>query len=415
MSLRSKSLIQLSVLASEFPGGLVTRTELVDALDSELLDAMPQWLTTNPDYRESRGVYRIPVELLDDVEFVDEPDDVGVEPTVAVPASAPAVVDESSATLANIGIAADISFVPDKSRDYVRWGNAGDIKTILSSARFMPIFVTGLSGNGKTFGIEQECARAKRELFRVNITAMTDEDDLLGGFRLLNGNTVWFDGPVIEAMKRGGVLLLDELDLGTEKIMCLQSVLEGKGVLVKKTNTWVKPAHGFTVIATGNTKGQGDDTDKFVGTNILNEAFLERFPVWLDQPYPTKSVESRILSKLFAKHQIEDADNVISEALLDFASQTRKTFDEGGCDDLITTRRLCLIADLIPVFGNSVSRAVGIACNRFCTETRSAFVTLFSKLYDETAEKVKAAADTASPDAVEKSVAADVNTLGVPF
>lgn len=375
MALRSATLDVLSTLLGAFPGGEVTRAELVDMIDSGDLDKMPQWLTTNPEYRVSRGVYRLPVELLGDE---DAPSADADEPAAAVMQN-------------KLDAAEKHSFVPKKSKNYVAWGNATNLSKVLKSDKFLPVFVTGLSGNGKTFTIEQEVAKANRELFRVNITTATDEDDLLGGFRLIDGDTVWFDGPVVEAMRRGAVLLLDELDLGTEKIMCLQSVLEGKGVFLKKTNQWVTPAPGFTVIATGNTKGQGDDTDKFIGTNVMNEAFLERFPIWFDQSYPGAGIETKIV-KLLASNIGAEADDNLIDSLIKFAQQTRKTFDEGACEDLITTRRLCLIIELMPVFGD-VKKALEIACNRFCEESRRAFLDLFDSLYVPTEEKARLEAE----------------------
>ena len=188
--------------------------------------------------------------------------------------------------------------IPLKDDTYVPFGNFADVKKIIKSGLFYPTFITGLSGNGKTFSVEQACAQLGRELIRVNITIETDEDDLIGGFRLVDGATVWHNGPVIEALERGAVLLLDEVDLASNKILCLQSILEGKGVFLKKTGRYVQPADGFNVIATANTKGKGSDDGRFIGTNVLNEAFLERFALTFEQEYPTPSVETKILEKL---------------------------------------------------------------------------------------------------------------------
>lgn len=394
LTLRTKSLTVLATLADAFPSGKVSRADLLDAVDAGTIDRIPQWLTTEPSLRAGRGVYRLPVELL-----------TGKTPVVAKkstkkstkksapvkPVKTEPVVESSPTSFDNIKTVADgHSFVPKISSNYIPWGNSKLLKSVLESGKYMPVFITGLSGNGKTYMIEQEVARANRELFRVNINTATDEDDLLGGFRLVNGQTVWFDGPVIEAMKRGAVLLLDELDLGTERILCLQSVLEGKGVFIKKTNQWIEPAAGFTIVATGNTKGQGDDTNKFIGANVMNEAFLERFPVWLDQSYPTEATEKKIVKRLFKSLGLDDSDNVLIDGLIKFAQKTRATYEQGGCDDLITTRRLCLIAELIPVFGTA-EKAVEIACSRFCKESKNGFIKLYkavtAEVEQETAPK----------------------------
>ena len=200
------------------------------------------------------------------------------------------------------------NLVPENDDTFVKFGSFTDVKKILQSKLFYPAFITGLSGNGKTFSVEQACAQLKRELIRVNITIETDEDDLIGGFRLVNGETVWHNGPVVEALERGAVLLLDEIDLASNKILCLQSILEGNGVFLKKIGRVVKPARGFNVIATANTKGKGSDDGRFIGTNVLNEAFLERFPVTFEQDYPSPAIESKILGRVASTLGVTDTD-----------------------------------------------------------------------------------------------------------
>ena len=232
------------------------------------------------------------------------------------------------------------NYIPEKDDSYVPFGNFNSVRKVISSRKFYPTFITGLSGNGKTMSVEQACAAAKRELIRVNITIETDEDDLIGGFRLVNGDTVWHNGPVVEALERGAVLLLDEIDLASNKILCLQSVLEGKGVFLKKIGKYVRPSSGFNVIATANTKGKGSEDGRFVGTNILNEAFLERFPVTFEQEYPTSTIETKIL--LNAGCEKEFTDNLIK-----WAGIIRKTFFDGGVDEVITTRRLVHIVQAL--------------------------------------------------------------------
>ena len=273
------------------------------------------------------------------------------------------------------------NYIPKKDPNYVAFGSYSLIKSIISSEIFYPGFITGLSGNGKTLGIEQACAHLKRELIRVNLTAETDEDDLIGGYRLVDGNTVWQDGPVIEAMKRGAILLLDEIDLATNKIMCLQSVLEGKGVFLKKIGMKVNHADGFNIFATANTKGKGSEDGRFVGTNVLNEAFLERFPVTFEQEYPSKKVEEKILTKLAQSLQIpmigEHEDFI--RHLCTWAETIRKTFDEGGVDEIISTRRLAHIIRAYKIFGKK-EKAIALCLNRFCKNTQSEFKELYDKI-----------------------------------
>ena len=268
--------------------------------------------------------------------------------------------------------AVEQNLIPEKDDTFVKFGNFGDIKKVIESRLFYPTFITGLSGNGKTFSVEQACAQLKRELIRVNITIETDEDDLIGGFRLVDGNTAWHNGPVIEALERGAILLLDEIDLASNKILCLQSILEGKGVFLKKIGKWVKPAAGFNVIATANTKGKGSDDGRFIGTNVLNEAFLERFPVTFEQDYPTAKIEQKILDKI--------SDNTeFNKRLCDWADIIRKTFFDGGIEEIISTRRLVHIVRAYNIFGDK-EKAIQVCVNRFDDETKQAFLELYDKV-----------------------------------
>ena len=264
------------------------------------------------------------------------------------------------------------NLIPEKDDSFVKFGNFGDIRKIIQSQLFYPTFITGLSGNGKTFSVEQACAQLGRELIRVNITIETDEDDLIGGFRLVDGNTAWHNGPVIEALERGAVLLLDEIDLASNKILCLQSILEGKGVFLKKIGKWVKPAAGFNVIATANTKGKGSDDGRFIGTNVLNEAFLERFPVTFEQEYPTPSIEQKILGKACS-------DENFCKRLADWADIIRKTFYDGGIEEIISTRRLVHIVNAYNIFEDK-AKAIQVCVNRFDDETKQAFLELYDKV-----------------------------------
>ena len=279
---------------------------------------------------------------------------------------APAVIPSTSQNL-----------IPAKDDIFVKFGNFNDIKLIIQSNLFYPTFITGLSGNGKTLSVEQACSQLKRELIRVNITIETDEDDLIGGFRLVNGETVWHNGPVIEALERGAVLLLDEVDLASNKILCLQPILEGKGVFLKKIGRFVNPTAGFNVIATANTKGKGSDDGRFIGTNVLNEAFLERFPVTFEQSYPPSTVEQKILEGVALDLGIEERD--FCKRLVDWADIIRKTFYDGGIEEIISTRRLVHIIRAYSIFQNK-AKAIQVCVNRFDDETKQSFLELYDKV-----------------------------------
>ena len=272
------------------------------------------------------------------------------------------------------------NLVPDKDNHFVPFGTFPDLKKVLSSKIFYPIFITGLSGNGKTFGVEQACAQTKRDLIRVNITIETDEDDLIGGFRLVDGSTVWHNGPVIEALERGAVLLLDEIDLASNKILCLQSILEGKGVFLKKIGRYVQPKEGFTVVATANTKGKGSDDGRFIGTNVLNEAFLERFPLTFEQEYPNAKTEIRMLNN-YCK-ELDCCDDKYIANLTTWAEIIRKTFNDGGVDEIISTRRLVHIIRAYAIFSDRV-KAIKVCLNRFDDETKQSFLELYDKIDNE--------------------------------
>ena len=270
--------------------------------------------------------------------------------------------------------------IPTKDTNFVPFGNFSDLKKIIKSKVFYPAFITGLSGNGKTMGVEQACAALNRELIRVNITIETDEDDLIGGFRLVDGNTVWHNGPVIEALERGAVLLLDEIDLASNKILCLQSILEGSGVFLKKIGRYVKPAKGFTVIATANTKGKGSDDGRFIGTNVLNEAFLERFPLTFEQEYPTPAIETKMLNN-YCK-ELDACDDKYIANLVTWADMIRRTFREGGVDEVISTRRLVHIIRAYAIFSDR-AKAIKVCLNRFDDETKQSFLDLYDKIDGE--------------------------------
>ena len=326
----------------------------------------PQWLIKNKDYKVGKSLFKLPVE--GDVVKNETPNKEAEKILTPVETKKEAAYIVSSLT-GNI--------VPKKDPIFVSFGNYPDIKSIVKSNRFYPVFITGLSGNGKTMGVTQACAEAKRELIRVNITIETDEDDLLGGYRLKDGQTVWQNGPVIEAMERGAILLLDEVDLASNKIMCLQPILEGSGVFVKKINKFVKPAQGFNVIATANTKGQGSDDGKFIGTNVLNEAFLERFPVTFEQKYPSVAIEKKILNNTLKASGKSDVKFV--DKLTTWADVIRKTYFDGGVDEIISTRRLVHITQAYAIFDNKM-KAIKMCTNRFDDDTKNSFVELYTKV-----------------------------------
>jgi len=260
---------------------------------------------------------------------------------------------------------------------FIAWGHHSDVKKIIKSGLFYPTYISGLSGNGKTMMVEQACAQFRRECIRVQITPETDEDDLIGGFRLIDGNTVFAKGPVIRAMETGAILLIDEIDRATNKIMCLQGILEGKPVMIKKTGEIVRPRKGFNVIATANTKGKGSDDGRFSAASIIDEAFLERFTITIEQPYPTASTELKILNAHAIKYEVDDAEFI--DKLVSWGEIIRKTFFDDGVDEVISTRRLCHIIQTYSIFNNR-SKAIELCINRFDTDTKEAFLNLYSKL-----------------------------------
>lgn len=338
--------------------------------DLEKLDYVPYWVKSKkyPFTNDSKTAFDL-TPLLN----VSTP----VQPR-AIPVSTPSSNMPVAAQTESINIIEDnVKIIPEKMSNYVPFGHFKDVKNIIKSKIFFPVFVTGLSGNGKTLMIEQVCAQLKRELFRVNITIETDEDDLMGGHTLQNGNITFREGPVIKAMRKGAVLLLDEVDLGSNKLMCLQSVLEGKGYLIKKTGEWVQPAPGFTILATANTKGQGSDDGKFIGTQIMNEAMLERFAITMQQEYPAVTVEKKILKK--EMELTGSVDEEFCDKLVDWADVIRKTYYEGAIDDVITTRRLVHIVNAFRMFDDKL-KSIEMCISRFDEDTRNAVLDLYTKV-----------------------------------
>jgi hypothetical protein len=352
-------------------GSVVTRQQLVSMTNEGF--ARHFWIESDK-YRVGRGTYRLP---LDEFNInLSGVSNVVELPKQPAPVVAPAVA-KPLAKISSVGRVEEGAIIPKVNSLYVPFGFFDKMKSIIASNRFYPVFVSGLSGNGKTFMVEQACAQAKREFLRVNISPETDEDDLIGGFRLIDGETKWFDGPVIQAMKRGSVLVLDEIDRGSNKLICLQGVLEGKGILIKKTGEFVEKANGFTVVATANTKGKGDDTGRYMAATILDDAFLERFPITVEQEYPDTKVEIKIMKKVFDSLGLND--DAFAENLVKWADIIRKTFEEGAIDELISTRRLVHIAEAFAIFGNKVD-AIQYCINRFDNETKTSFLDLYTKI-----------------------------------
>ena len=348
----------LKVLKDTYKKDTVTRAE-INALVKKKVIKNPSWLKSDK-FKVDRGVYTLDVD--------SDKSDTKKETNTKVSNDTKAAYIVSSLT---------DNVVPAKDTDFVNFGNYSDIRNIVKSKKFYPVFITGLSGNGKTLAVTQACAESKREMIRCNITIETDEDDLLGGYRLKDGQTVWQNGPVIEAMERGAVLLLDEIDLASNKIMCLQPILEGSGVYVKKINKFVKPKIGFNVIATANTKGQGSDDGKFIGTNVLNEAFLERFPVTFEQQYPSAKIEEKIVAQKLAS--AGKRDEKFAHNLVTWADVIRKTYNDGGVDEIISTRRLVHIAEAYGIFKNKM-KAIAVCTNRFNDDTKTSFTDLYTKV-----------------------------------
>src|SRR5210317_497280 len=350
---------QVSVLFKHYNKDTLTRAE-INALVSKKKIKNPSWLKTDK-YKVDRGTYKLPLDgkPTENEQLMETP------------------VADTKTEAAYVVSSLTGNIVPQKDASFVSFGNYPDVKNIIKSGQFYPLFITGLSGNGKTMSVTQACAELKKELIRVNITIETDEDDLLGGYRLKDGQTVWQNGPVIEAMERGAVLLLDEVDLASNKIMCLQPILEGSGVFVKKINKFVKPKDGFNVIATANTKGQGSEDGKFIGTNVLNEAFLERFPITFEQSYPKPSVEEKIL--VGTLKTAGKADKDFCKKLVTWADVIRKTYFDGGVDEIISTRRLVHIIQAYAIFGKKV-KAIEVCTNRFDNDTKNSFMELYTKV-----------------------------------
>mgnify|MGYP003111845113 FL=1 len=352
-----------------------------DAVVSETgRSCIPLWFRANScEFKVSRGQWDISSYVNGTKPLPAPPSVIGLKGGANEPTPAPAPAPVTAMQMAG----AESRIIPDIMPEYVKWGNHKNVAKILASGEFYPIYVTGLSGNGKTTMILQAAAQAKRTCFRVNITRQTDESDLIGGFRLVNGDTVWVDGAAVLAAKEGAILLLDEIDLGGPALMCLQPLLEGNAIYVKKTGEWVKPAPGFTVVATANTKGKGDETGSFAHTGIMNEAMLDRFPVTLEQPYPTEAKERDILKGKAKKFGVDaDAEENFILSLCTWAANNRKAYEVGATSDIITTRRLESILKAFSIFGDRML-AIEMGISRFDEQAKADLLKLYEKISGE--------------------------------
>lgn len=364
----------------------ISRAQIIEVCEANNLK-WPAWFVTDTANRIGRGMYAIKPNSA-----VVEAKKIAAVPSAPAPVVPVTVSSDAMAAMAVSAVAMNtsalISLVPEKAKGYVPFGNFNDVRQIIKSNKFYPMYITGLSGNGKTMMVEQVCAAEKRECIRVNITIETDEDDLIGGFRLQDGKTVWQNGPVIVAMERGAVLLLDEVDLGSNKMMCLQPVLEGKPVFLKKINKLITPMPGFTVVATANTKGKGSDDGRFIGTNVQNEAFLERFSITMEQEYPNLKIEQKILNNVLSASGIVDAQ--FTDKLVQWADVIRKSFYEGAVSEIISTRRLVHICEAYAIFNQKRDKAIELCLNRFDIDTKNSFLDLYKKLDETMGAEVKA-------------------------
>jgi hypothetical protein len=361
----------IEAIRNEYPGQTTfTRPELIIVADKySLRKQFTEFMTTESN-KIKRGVYKIDSNIQSDssgvIEFKKPP---------STDKQKPLVLEKKVEHIH------DVNLIPIKDPEFVSFGDFSLVKKIVSSKTFFPIYISGESGNGKTKMVYEVCAQTKKPLFRVNITESTDEDDLIGGYRLVNGETVWQDGPVVEAMLHGAILLLDEINLGTPKIMCLQPILEGNPIYIKKTNTIIHPVHGFNIIATANTKGKASDDGRYIGSNTLNEALLDRFAMNVEHEYPSKEIEIKILTNILDSLNYKTNDSVeFANKLVEWAKTIRDTFDVGGIDDIITTRRLIHIIRFFAIVGGSRMKSIKYCTSRFDSDTKKSFYSLYQKI-----------------------------------
>jgi MoxR-like ATPase len=370
----------ISDLSAKF-GNIVARKDII-AYAKSINIPVPNWLINGVEFRHNRGQINLNIS---EIESNPSPIAAKAEPVEAVALAAAVVPLRQKKLLTEVD-----NLVPQKDETYVPFGFYRDLESIIKHESFYPIFITGLSGNGKTTMVEQICAKLKRECIRVNISIETDEDDLVGGSTLIDGNVTFREGPVITAMRRGAILLLDEIDRGSNKLMCIQGILEGKAYFNKKNGEVITPAKGFNIIATANTKGRGNEDGKYIAAQILDEAFLERFPITVEQEYPSAVTERKII--INNMEHFKCLDEEFADKLVSWAEIIRKTYVEGAIDEIISTRRLVHIVKAYGVF-NDQEKAINLCINRFDSDTKNAFMDLYKKMYDPApAEETPAAA-----------------------
>jgi len=350
----------------------ITIKEIVTICDANGMK-IPQWFTKEEENRLGRGLYKVPNTIVAPASTAQ----VNLTAQVLqmpVQSPAPSTMQKITNLVTDME---QMNLVPTLYSNYVPFGNFEDLNRIIGSNKFYPVFITGQSGNGKTMSVEQVCAKLKRKFVCISMTPETDESDLLGNYVLMNGEMVWRDGPVTVAARQGAVLCIDEIDYGAQNLSCLQRVLEGKPFLLKKKNEVIAPAAGFTIIATANTKGKGSDDGRFMFTNVLNEAFLERFPITFEQGWAPNTVEKKIVKKELSSEG--RADDEFADNLVTWADAIRKTFEDGGCDEVISTRRLVHIAKAYGIFGDRI-KAIQYCLNRFDEDTKASFLDLYTKV-----------------------------------
>jgi hypothetical protein len=375
-------------------------TDEIKSICGDIDIAHPYWFTNDDDNRVKRGVYKVP-----NSSMISQPQTISLQAQVIPMAKS---VEKSEHKIQNIQTDLDTTdLIPKSYKNYVPFGNFDDVYSIVQSMRFFPVFVSGHSGNGKTMSIEQACAKAKRKFVCISMTPETDESDLLGNYVLIDGNMEWRDGPVTTAARQGAVLCIDEIDYGAQNLSSLQRVLEGKPFMLKKKGELISPAPGFTVFATANTKGKGSDDGRYMFTNVLNEAFLERFRTTMEQEFPPVRTERKIIEKELTS--VGRADDEFAEKLVTWADVIRKTFMDGGCDEVISTRRLVHIVETFGIFGDKM-KAISLCLNRFDDDTKASFLDLYTKV-DAGASAEQLLAPVIEPE--EKDT--EENSEDVPF
>jgi len=375
-------------------------TDEIKSICGDIDIAHPYWFTNDDDNRVKRGVYKVP-----NSSMISQPQTISLQAQVIPMAKS---VEKSEHKIQNIQTDLDTTdLIPKSYKNYVPFGNFDDVYSIVQSMRFFPVFVSGHSGNGKTMSIEQACAKAKRKFVCISMTPETDESDLLGNYVLIDGNMEWRDGPVTTAARQGAVLCIDEIDYGAQNLSSLQRVLEGKPFMLKKKGELIAPAPGFTVFATANTKGKGSDDGRYMFTNVLNEAFLERFRTTMEQEFPPVRTERKIIEKELTT--VGRADDEFAEKLVTWADVIRKTFMDGGCDEVISTRRLVHIVETFGIFGDKM-KAISLCLNRFDDDTKASFLDLYTKV-DAGASAEQLLAPIIEPEVKET----EENSEDVPF